>query len=85
MAATPNRQFRDDIYEQFTRIGKAISSPKRLELLELLCQGERTVEKLARAASLSVANASQHLQKLQAAGRDKPKPNQRLPKKKNKL
>ena len=67
MAATPNRQFRDDIYEQFTRIGKAISSPKRIELLELLCQGERTVEKLARAASLSVANASQHLQKLQAA------------------
>jgi rhodanese-related sulfurtransferase/predicted transcriptional regulator len=67
MATTPNRRFRDDIYEQFTRIGKAISSPKRLELLDLLCQGERTVEKLARAANLSVANASQHLKKLQAA------------------
>jgi len=67
MATSPNRQFRDDIYEQFTRIGKAISSPKRIELLELLCQGERTVEKLARASSLSVANTSQHLQKLQAA------------------
>lgn len=67
MAATPNRQFRDDIYEQFTRIGKAISSPKRIELLELLCQGERSVDKLAKAASLSVANTSQHLQKLQAA------------------
>jgi rhodanese-related sulfurtransferase/DNA-binding transcriptional ArsR family regulator len=67
MATSPNRQYRDDIYEQFTRIGKAISSPKRLELLELLCQGERSVEKLARASSLSVANASQHLQKLQAA------------------
>ena len=67
MAVTPNRQFRDDIYEQFTRIGKAISSPKRIELLELLCQGERSVDKLARAASLSVANTSQHLQKLQAA------------------
>jgi rhodanese-related sulfurtransferase/predicted transcriptional regulator len=67
MTITPNRQFRNDIYEQFTRIGKAISSPKRLELLDLLCQGERTVEKLARAADLSTANASQHLQKLQAA------------------
>lgn len=67
MASSPNRQFRDDIYEQFTRIGKAVSSPKRIELLELLCQGERSVDKLARAASLSVANTSQHLQKLQAA------------------
>jgi len=67
MASSPNRQFRDDIYEQFTRIGKAISSPKRIELLELLCQGERSVDKLAKAASLSVANTSQHLQKLQAA------------------
>jgi rhodanese-related sulfurtransferase/DNA-binding transcriptional ArsR family regulator len=67
MATSPNRKFRDDIYEQFTRIGKAISSPKRLEMLELLCQGERSVDKLAKAASLSVANASQHLQKLQAA------------------
>ncbi|MDX8411146.1 MAG: metalloregulator ArsR/SmtB family transcription factor [Mariprofundaceae bacterium] len=67
MATTPNRRFRDDIYEQFTRIGKAISSPKRLELLELLCQGERTVDALARAASLSVANASQHLKRLQSA------------------
>jgi len=67
MTITPSRRFRDDIYEQFTRIGKAISSPKRLELLDLLCQGERTVEKLARAANLSVANASQHLKKLQAA------------------
>jgi len=67
MAVSRNRQFRDDIYEQFTRIGKAISSPKRLELLELLCQGERTVEALARASGLSVANASQHLKKLQSA------------------
>jgi rhodanese-related sulfurtransferase len=67
MAISPNRKFRNDIYEQFTRIGKAISSPKRLELLDLLCQGERTVEALARAASLSVANTSQHLKKLQAS------------------
>lgn len=67
MTISPNRQFRDDIYEQFTRISKAVSSPKRIELLELLCQGERSVDKLARAASLTVANTSQHLQKLQAA------------------
>ena len=67
MTRTPNRRFRDDIYEQFTRIGKAVSSAKRLELLDLLCQGERTVETLAKAANLSVANASQHLKRLQSA------------------
>lgn len=64
---TPNRRFKDAIYEQFARLGKAISAPKRLELLELLCQGPRTVEVLAEQAALSVANASQHLQVLRAA------------------
>lgn len=63
----PNRVFKDAIYEQFARIGKAVSSPKRLELLDLLCQGERTVEVLAKETGLSVANASQHLQVLRAA------------------
>jgi rhodanese-related sulfurtransferase len=63
----PNRLFKDAIYEQFARIGKAVSSPKRLELLDLLCQGERTVEVLAKETGLSVANASQHLQVLRAA------------------
>ncbi len=67
MTVSPNRRFRDDIYDQFTRIGKAVSSPKRIELLELLCQGERTVDALAKAACLSVANASQHLKRLQSA------------------
>ncbi len=61
------RIFKNAIYEQFSRIGKAVSSPKRLELLDLLCQGERTVEVLANEASLSLANASQHLQLLRAA------------------
>src|SRR5215831_11183697 len=61
------RKFKDAIYQQFARIGKAVSSPKRLELLDLLCQGERTVEALAAEAELSVANASQHLQTLRAA------------------
>ena len=64
---TPNRAFKDAIYEQFARIGKAVSSPKRLELLDLLCQGPRTVEILAKESSLTVANASQHLQVLRAA------------------
>lgn len=60
----PNRQFKDDIYEQFSRIGKAVSSPKRLELLDILCQGERTVEILANETALTIANTSQHLQVL---------------------
>jgi rhodanese-related sulfurtransferase len=64
---TPHRRFKDTIYEQFARLGKAISAPKRLELLDLLCQGPRTVEALAEQASVSVANASQHLQVLRAA------------------
>jgi rhodanese-related sulfurtransferase len=63
----PNRAFKDAIYEQFARIGKSVSSPKRLELLDLLCQGERTVEVLAKESGLTIANASQHLQVLRAA------------------
>ena len=55
------------IYEQFARIGKALAAPARLELLDLLGQGERSVDALARACDLSVANASQHLQALYAA------------------
>jgi len=62
-----NRDFKDAVYEQFARISKALSSPKRLELLDLLCQGERTVDVLAKATGLSMANASQHLQTLRAA------------------
>jgi rhodanese-related sulfurtransferase len=64
---TPNRAFKDAIYEQFARIGKAVSSPKRLELLDLLCQSERTVEVLAKESGLTIANASQHLQVLRTA------------------
>jgi len=63
----PNRAFKDAIYEQFARIGKAVSSPKRLELLDILCQGPRTVEVLAKETGLAIANASQHLQVLRAA------------------
>lgn len=60
----PNRQFKNGIYEHFSRIGKAVSSPKRLELLDILCQGERSVEILAKETSLTIANTSQHLQVL---------------------
>src|SRR5512145_3528543 len=67
MKTTPNRRFKDSTYEQFARVGKAVSAPKRLELLDLLCQGPRTVEALAAQAAISVANASQHLQVLRAA------------------
>ncbi len=55
------------IYEQFARIGKALASPTRLELLDLLSQGERSVDALAKQASLEVASASQHLRALAAA------------------
>jgi rhodanese-related sulfurtransferase len=55
------------LYEQFARVGKALASARRVELLELLCQGERSVEALARASGLSVTNTSGHLQALRAA------------------
>jgi rhodanese-related sulfurtransferase len=67
MKIQSKRQFKDQLYEQFARIGKALSNPHRLEILELLAQGERTVEDLASEASLPIANASQHLQVLRAA------------------
>lgn len=63
-----HRAFKDRLYDQLARVGKAIANPHRLELLELLAQGERTVESLASEASLSIANTSQHLQALRAAG-----------------
>ncbi|MGH9433233.1 MAG: ArsR/SmtB family transcription factor [Terriglobia bacterium] len=55
------------VYEQLSRIGKAIASPPRLELLDLLCQGPRTVDILAREAGLTVANCSNHLRVLYRA------------------
>jgi rhodanese-related sulfurtransferase/DNA-binding transcriptional ArsR family regulator len=57
-----------ELHEQFARIGKALASPRRIELLELLCQSERSVEELARATGMTVTNASQHLQVLRSAG-----------------
>ncbi len=62
-----NRQFKDSLYEQLARIGKALASPIRLELLDVLSQGPRTVESIAKEINQSVANTSQHLQVLRAA------------------
>ena len=63
----PHRDFKDRLYGQLARLGKALSSPHRLEMLELLAQGERTVDSLATEIGLSLANASQHLQALRQA------------------
>jgi rhodanese-related sulfurtransferase len=57
-----------DVFHNLARIGTALSSPIRLEFLELLAQGERSVDELATLTGTSVANTSQHLQKLKAAG-----------------
>jgi len=56
------------LFEAIASMGKAFGSPRRLELLDLLAQGPRTVEELARASEQSTANASQHLLALHAAG-----------------
>jgi rhodanese-related sulfurtransferase/predicted transcriptional regulator len=56
------------LFESIAMLGKAFASPRRLELLDLLAQGPRTVDRLAKASKQSVANASQHLQALYAAG-----------------
>ncbi|HEY3234801.1 MAG TPA: metalloregulator ArsR/SmtB family transcription factor, partial [Polyangiaceae bacterium] len=68
MSDRAHRAFKDRLYLQFARIGKALGSPHRLELLELLAQGERTVEALAAESHLPIGSASQHLQVLKEAG-----------------
>lgn len=61
------RRIKDLLYDQVARIGKAAASPKRLELIELLCQGEKPVELLARETGMSMKLASAHLRQLRAA------------------
>lgn len=61
------RELKNHLYEQVARIGKAVASPKRLELIELLCQGEKTVEMLAAQSEISVKLASAHLKELRVA------------------
>ncbi len=62
-----SREFKDNLYAEFAVLGKALANPHRLELLDLLAQGERNVEELAKEAALSFANASSHLQVLRRA------------------
>jgi rhodanese-related sulfurtransferase/DNA-binding transcriptional ArsR family regulator len=62
-----HRAFKTEINDQFARIAKAIANSHRLELVDLMAQGERSVEELAKETALSVANASQHLQALREA------------------
>jgi rhodanese-related sulfurtransferase/DNA-binding transcriptional ArsR family regulator len=61
---TPKQQ----VFEQLAKIGTAFSNPVRLEVLELLAQGEQTVQAMAQLTGASIANTSQHLQKLKSAG-----------------
>src|ERR1051325_10877027 len=67
MDAKTKREFKDALFGEFARIGKAVASGRRLEILDLLAQAERSVEELAEETSQSVANISQHLQVLRQA------------------
>ena len=62
-----HRSFKDQMFTEFARVGQAVASPKRLEVLDLLAQGPRHVEALAHEMELPVANVSQHVQVLRQA------------------
>lgn len=61
------KAFKEELFQQFGSLGGALSSPNRLELLDILCQGEHTVEDLARQTGMSISNVSQHLRVLKNA------------------
>ncbi|MFQ5706893.1 MAG: ArsR/SmtB family transcription factor [bacterium] len=61
------REFKDTVFEQFAKIAHAFSSPKRLEIIDILAQGERDVDSLSKQVQMTVANTSRHLQTLKAA------------------
>ncbi|MFV1984766.1 MAG: ArsR/SmtB family transcription factor [Thiohalomonadales bacterium] len=63
-----SNNFKHDLFNQFARVGKALGNGNRLELLEFIAQGERSVEQLSKIAGLTLANTSQHLQHLRQAG-----------------
>lgn len=63
-----DRTAKSELFEQFARVGKALAAARRLELLDLLAQGERSVDGLARTAGIGVSTASMHLQSLRQAG-----------------
>src|SRR4051794_34805444 len=62
-----DRALKDLLYEQVARLAQAVASPKRLELIELLCQSENSVDALAQQAQISVKLASAHLKHLKSA------------------
>lgn len=68
MTSTTSRKFKDAVYAQFARIGHAVSTPKRIELLDLLGHSERTVADLAELTATPVKNTSAHLRALRQAG-----------------
>lgn len=61
------REFKDALFAQFAQIGAAFGSPKRIEIIDVLAQGERHVDVIARETGLTVANTSRHLQVLRGA------------------
>jgi rhodanese-related sulfurtransferase len=65
--AMNKREFKDSVYQELARITKALANPHRLEIIELLAQGDYSVEQLSIQTNLSIANASQHLQVLKTA------------------
>src|SRR3990172_12322288 len=67
-AKQPYAQYKADLYRHFARVGRAVGNPRRLEILDLLSQGERTVEKLASEVGTTMSNISQHLHALREAG-----------------
>src|SRR5262245_31582921 len=67
MYTMDNRSLKDLLYEQVSRVGKALSSPKRLEILEMLAQGEKAVETVAGDVAIDVKLASAHLKALKEA------------------
>lgn len=66
--AVHSREFKDGVFEQFARVAAAFASPKRLEIVDLLAQGSRSVESIAEQATMSVSATSRHLQILRGAG-----------------
>jgi DNA-binding transcriptional ArsR family regulator len=67
MYSMDNRTLKDLLYEQVARVGKALASPKRLEILEMLAQGEKAVETVAGAVGIDIKLASAHLKALKEA------------------
>jgi len=68
MPAVPDRAIKTELFDQFARVAQALASGRRVEIVDVLANGERTVEELSRQVAMSVANTSRHLQVLKEAG-----------------